>query len=172
MLALESDRWSQLNASSGIGNGNFAAELLRQIRAGQTEPYDELGHQICHQMSVGEVAYAVVPHLVDLATNAAPANRLKPLSLVGYVIASRACLLSQAPEIPEGLLADYEAAVTHALPLALESLRKTSWSPYDANHLIATVSALHGRADVAMQLFLSSPDLTCPECGEYIRFTE
>lgn len=56
--------------SSSRPGSDLARELLERIVAGEVEPFEKLGHQTCHQGSVGEVAYAAVPHLVAVARTA------------------------------------------------------------------------------------------------------
>jgi hypothetical protein len=66
MVPLDSPRWTKLQSSPGF-NGELAARLLREIRAGTGGNWPELYHQACHQFSIlGDLAYAVVPHVVDI----------------------------------------------------------------------------------------------------------
>lgn len=87
MLALGAGRWSELRASPG-GNGELARNLIREIRAGKYTDYAELYQQACHQFSVGEVAFAVVPHVIEIAAGAPLRERLWPLIIAGTVAAS------------------------------------------------------------------------------------
>ncbi len=63
MLDLDSSVWGTILASPG-GTGTLAAKLLRQARDGDESAYGELYHQVCHQFTVGAVAYVAVSHLV------------------------------------------------------------------------------------------------------------
>src|SRR5262245_10199878 len=66
MRALDSSRWETLRASGG-GSGTVARRVLTEIHAGTGSDWPELYHQACHQLTVGEVTYAVVPHAIHLA---------------------------------------------------------------------------------------------------------
>jgi hypothetical protein len=174
MLALDSPRWATLKASAG-GTGALAARLLRDIRSGSLGEFVELYHQACHQLTVGEVAYAVVPHVVEIAGTLPMRERVWPLVIAGTVAACCAAFPSSTPPIPDDLQAAYAQAQHAALLLATDALRECVWRPGEATELLAVVSALHGRCDLALHLFLhggSDSDLSCPECGEYIRWSE
>jgi hypothetical protein len=134
-----------------------------------------LYHQACHQFDVGEVAYAVVPHAVALAGQLPMRRRLWPLVIAGTVAACAAAFPSSTPPIPADLRADYEASAGPALRLALESLGQPGWPPGEVVELLAVVAAFHGRCDLAIHQFLhggSNDDLSCPWCGEYIRWRD
>jgi hypothetical protein len=87
MLDLDSPAWGNLRASGG-GRGARTAALLQRFRDGDDSELDELYHQVCHQNSVGEVAYPAVPHLVAMAANAPPPMRDRLIAVVGSVVAS------------------------------------------------------------------------------------
>jgi hypothetical protein len=171
MIDLDSPAWGIIPASPG-GTGALAARLLRQARDGDESAYGELYHQVCHQFSVGAVAYAAVPHLVQIARDADPRRRAQPLSIVGTVAAARAAHPTSAAPLREEWRAEYLAANAEALRLAAESLQRAGLEPADAQELVATVAALHGLTDLAMHLFLQGgvTELSCPVCGEVIEF--
>jgi hypothetical protein len=174
MLALDSPRWATLKASPG-GSGALAAQLLGAIRSGAVNEFGELYHQCCHQLTVGEVAYAVAPHVVDIARGIPVRERVEPLGIVGSVAACCAAFPSQAPPIPDDLRAEYEASARPALLMATEALGETGWRRGDVVELLGVVAAFQGHCDLAIHLFLhggSDNDLHCPECGEYIRWRD
>lgn len=174
MLPLNSPRWATLKASPG-GSGALAAELLRAIRAGALSEFGELYHQCCHQLTVGEVAYAVVPHVIDIARGLPARERLEPLGIAGTVAACCRAFPSEVPPIPDDLRADYEASAQPALQLATTTLNEIGWRRGEVVELLAVVAACQGHCDLAIHLFLhggSDHDLHCPECGEYIRWRE
>ena len=79
MVPLDSPRWATLRSSPGF-NGALAAQLLREIQAGTGADWAELYHQACHQFTLhGDLAYAVVPHVVDIAGHLPVRERLWPL---------------------------------------------------------------------------------------------
>jgi hypothetical protein len=174
MLALDSPRWRVLKASPGF-TGELAVRLLREIRDGTGSDWAELYHQCCHQLDVGEVAYAVVPHAVAIAGRAPKQDQVWPLVIAGTVAACRAAFPSCTPPVPDDLRAAYEESARPALLLATEALRAQDWRPWQVIQLLGVVAALQGRCDLAIHLFLhggSDSDLHCPECGEYIRWRE
>lgn len=167
MLALDSPRWATLRASPG-GTGELAARLLRE---GLATDFDELFHQACHQFTVGEVAYAVVPYAVALAAMLPPAERVGPLAIAGVVAACRAAFPKQSPPVPDDLRAGFEGAIADALPLAAGALGRSGWEPQQALELLATVAGLQGRGELAVHLFGcgAEGELGCPTCGDRLR---
>jgi hypothetical protein len=174
MLDLDSERWKQLKSSTG-GDGTIAARLLASFKAGDLSALEELQHQACHQLSVGDVAYAIAPHLVALAREAACKERVQASVIVGWVAAATAAYPSEAPPLPEDLRKDYEESLRMALTLALGALQSESLRPGQVTDLLGVVAALSGRSNVALHLLLhggSDGELSCPECGEYIAWTK
>jgi hypothetical protein len=173
MLSLDSPRWEKLRASGG-GTGALARRLLLEIRDGTGSDWPELYHQACHQLTVGEVAYAVVPHAVEIAERLPARERLWPLGITATVAACRGAFPSEAPLIPEELRADYEAAARPALLMATAALREPAWRRGEVVELLGVVAAFQGHCDLAIHLLLhcSDRDLHCPMCGEYIRWRE
>jgi hypothetical protein len=175
MVPLDSPRWATLRSSSGF-NGELAARLLREIRAGTGEDWAELYHQACHGFNIhGDLAYAVVPHVVDIASRLPVRERIWPLVIAGTVAACRMAFPSSSPPVPDDLRAEYEASAQPALQMATVALSETGWRRGAVVELLGVVAAFQGHCDLAMQLFLhggSDHDLSCPECGQYIRWRE
>lgn len=171
MLDFSSSRWNQLSASPG-GDGRLAASLLVQIRDGDLSCYDELLHQVCHQFSVAEVAYAVVPHLVALAKAASSTDRLGPLRIIGWVAAGRLTHPQHCPPVPDDLMADFDVAMQEGLRLATNSLLEPDRSTEATQELLGVVAALSGCADIGTLLLLGPHELSCPSCGDPITFTD
>jgi hypothetical protein len=157
-------------------SGELAAHLLREIRDGTCADWAELYHQACHQFGIhGDLAYAVVPHVVDIARHLSVQNRVWPLVIAGTVAGCRAAFPSRTPPIPDDLWADYEASSEPALLLATAALGKQVWKRGEVVELLGVVAAIQGHCDLAIHLFLhggSDHDLSCPECGESIRWRE
>src|SRR5262245_5727324 len=119
MLPLDSPRWLTLRASCSRSNGELAVRLLREIRAGSGANWAELYHQACHQFTImGDLAYAVVPQVVDIAGRLPVRERIWPLIIAGTVAVCRMAYPSSSPPIPEDLRADYEASAQPALQMA------------------------------------------------------
>jgi hypothetical protein len=175
MLPLQSSRWAQLESSVG-GDGTLAAELLTSAKAGDISALAELQHQACHQFSVGEVAYAIVPHLVELASafESESEARVQALTIIGCVAAGAAAFASEASSPPSDLHEEYYEALRSALPLALAALESETLSPGQVTNLLGVVAVLKRRVNLALHLLLhggSDGELSCPECGEYIAWT-
>jgi hypothetical protein len=173
MLDLDSPRWAEIPASCGV-NSALTVKLLRQVRAGDDSAYGELYHQVCHQFTVGVVAYVAVPHLVEIAGNADLKRRVWPLSIVGTVQAARLAYSRSAPPLEEAWRGEYLAANEEARRLTADALKAVDWDPSDSQELIATLAALHGHIHLALHLFLQGGvnELSCPVCGESIEFGE
>ncbi|MDB5339462.1 MAG: hypothetical protein JWN70_5081 [Planctomycetaceae bacterium] len=155
-------------------NSALTVKLLRQAGAGDDSVYPELYHQVCHQFTVGAVAYLAVPHLVDIVHGIDVRRWVWPLTIVGTVAAARATYPQSDLQIPEALRAEYLAANLDAMRLTAEALGHSSWQPSDSQELLATLAALHGHTNLAMLLFLHGgvTKLSCPMCGEYIEYME
>jgi hypothetical protein len=173
MLDLDSPIWAKIPASSGMSSA-LTVKLLRQVRLHDDSSYPELYHQVCHQFTVGAVAYVAIPHLVDIARSVEVKRRVWPLSIVGTVAAARATQPRSAPPILDEWRAEYFAANDEAMRLTAEALRFGGWEPSESQELLATLAALHGHTNLAMHLFLQGgvTELSCPLCGEYIDYTE
>jgi hypothetical protein len=132
--------------------------------------WQELYHHACHQFTLGEVAYGVVPHVVEIAGRLPMKDRVWPLAIVGTIVALHTCAPGDPP-IPDDLQADYEAAVKPALDLATAALREES--PEDVVGLLAAVAAFQGHCDLALYLFQQGdPSVQCPSCGHDISWRE
>jgi len=172
MLSLDSPAWDTIPSSPG-GTGTLTAQLLRSIRNGDDSAYDELYHQICHQLSVGAVAYVAVPHLVEISRSAPRRQQVRPLSIVGTVSAALLAFPESAAPLRDEWRVEFMAANQDALRLAAEALQSSgALEPADAQQLLATVAAFQGLKDLAVYLFMQADDieLSCPACGEAIQY--
>jgi len=163
VLALDSPRWKTLE-----GNGELAARLLHD---GAVADFAELDHQACHQLTVREVAYAIVPHVVAIAHKLPLPNRVWPLVIAGTVAACRAAYPDRSPPVPADLRAEFDRANADALELVADAIRHTVWEAEESLQLLAVIAGLQGRGELAIQLFLCVPsdELACPSCGERLR---
>src|SRR5437588_5832422 len=154
MVPLDSPRWATLRSSPGF-NGELAARLLREIRSGTGADWAELYHQACHQFTInGDLAYAVVPHVVDIAARLPVRERLWPLVIAGTVAACRMAFPSSSPLVPDDLGADYEASAQPALQMATAALSESGWRRGEVAELLGVVAAFQGRCDRARRRFL------------------
>lgn len=170
MLALDSPRWSKLKTAGGA-DGRICASLIAQVRAGSLDAMHELFEQCCHQFTVEDVAFAVVPHLVDIASTRPASRRLDVLRTVGAVSAGRSVHRSTTPPVPADLAMEYAAANARALELATHDLVE-QLAPSHSIELLGVVAALREHGDLAMHILLGggNTNLSCPECGADIRF--
>jgi hypothetical protein len=173
MLDLDSPVWASVPASCDM-TSVLTVELLRQVWTGDDTAYAELYNQVCHQFTVGAIAYLAVPHLVEVARERPLKRRIWPLSIVGTVAAARVAYSQSAADLREEWRTEYEAANDAATKLAAEALNHTGWEASESQELLATLAALHGHSNLAIHLFMSGGDtrLSCPACGEYIEFGE
>jgi hypothetical protein len=157
---LDSPRWKTLD-----GNGELAARLLQ---LGAAADFAELDHQACHQLTVYEVAYAIVPHVIAIAQQLPLPKRVWPLVIAGTVAASRSAYPHRAPAVPPDLRAEFEQANADALQLAADAIRCSVWDAEESLQLLAVIAGFQGRGELAIQLFLCVPgeELACPSCGE------
>jgi hypothetical protein len=170
VLDLKSPAWATISASPG-GNGVLTARLLGQLWDGDESAWAELYQQVCHQNTVGEVAFVAAPHLVGIARNAKPRFRAILLGTIGSIVASGQCYGRGAAKLREEWKADFALACANARSLAAETLREPDLDPADSFELIATLAALHGHANLAL-LLQDGPRLSCPECGAPIVFAD
>jgi hypothetical protein len=170
MIDLESTEWKAAKASPG-GNGALTADLLRQFREGDDSAFGELYQQVCHQGTVGEVAYLAVPHMVVIARNSPPHRRALLLGIVGSIVASMNCYPRSAAPLPDWLRAEFLASCEEARILAGESLREGGLAADDSFQLIGALAAFHGHHELSL-LMDSGRQMSCPSCGERIEFGE
>jgi hypothetical protein len=168
VLELDSTGWADIKASPG-GDGMLTAQLLAHLRDGDESAWGELYQQVCHQNSVGEVAYVAAPHMVAIARVSTPRIRALLLSTVGSIVASAKCYRADAAKPRDEWRAEFDRACAEALVLASESLRDAPIDRDDSLMFIQAVAALHGHANLAL-LLQDGPDFWCPECGEPINY--
>jgi hypothetical protein len=140
--------------------------LLHRLCGGDCDVIDELFGCVCHQGSVYSASYATVPHLVVAAKEASdPAHRAEILILAGAIRASAddRSDTAIAPDVQRW----YEAALPHALDLALVTLQDDI-DAVTAVHLLEAAAALKGYLTPGRVLsrFLDEEFcLDCPGCA-------
>lgn len=171
MLTLDSDKWLQLKSNS-VSNGFVALTILKKFYAGERLDIDELAHQMCHQYSVSEVAYAAVPYLVTISVNAAFEEAITLLRVVSSVLIGMQVYPESAAKIPSYLKDDFENAQHETLKLTLEFLKQENLKDKDSFILLGILFALQGHGHLASLIFETDENakLSCPECGELIQF--
>lgn len=128
---LEEIDWSRLTDASGQSYDPRPA--LEAIRTGAEQAgYDELWERVHHQGDVGTAAYAIVPDLVLLMTEA-PSPDWRAYALIAT--AEEARCTHQEPSVPDFLEPSYRAAMRDVVSPALRHLQ-------DATHDLDVRSAL------------------------------
>lgn len=116
MISLDDDKWKEF--SGGYRVPYDASIALRAMEGGADE-WDELWEELHHQGDVGVASYAVVPHLVRIASGAT--NRdWNFYALVATIEIERH--RKGNPPMPAWLKADYDSAIAQASALALADL--------------------------------------------------
>ncbi len=168
MLDLSSEQWANISASPG-NDGTLTASLLRRLAEGDEDALDELYQQVCHQNTVGEVAFVTAPHLVWIARHQAPRLCALLLGTLGTIVASAATYRQGASKPRPEWVPDYERACDGARSLAAELLAQGGLDSDTSLQLIGALAALHGHMHLAL-LLERGPDLECPSCGEPVAF--
>lgn len=168
MLELDSPVWDTIRASPG-GTGALTAQLLARVQGGDESSWAELHHQVCHQNTVGEVAYVAAPHIVAIAREATPRLRALLLVTIGAIVASMRCYRRGAARVRDEWRTDFDCACAEARRLAADALREGRLESDDSLALIAALAALHGHENISL-LLQDGPKPSCPECGRSIDF--
>jgi hypothetical protein len=160
VLALDDPRWAEL--SHAYGPATDTPTLLRRVarEPADKDAWSELFGSICHQGSAYPASYAAVPHIVEIAAQASPKDRVEALALAAGI----AMAPEEAP--PLELAAEFHAAIARIPPLAEESLA-TRVSDSDAGYLLVAMASGHGCARAAwiIELYVTESDLLlrCPD---------
>jgi len=123
MLALDSAWWSELK--TGGGNPALVVRLIRSLaETSRNEDWDEVWEQVSHQWSAYSVAFAAIPHLVDIAIGQGIATRPDFLLGLGRTVDS---LASLGPP-PADLRADFETALHNISRYVERAARSTGYA--------------------------------------------
>ena len=145
MLALDNDLWVDL--AGNHRDGRQVAALLRQAATGADLDiwFEYLVQELVHQYTVSEVAYAALPHIIQLA-EAFPDWRTDLLILAGVCVSYG----DQPPAaIAEEYEADLSAAVGPARVMLGELLSHEQDSDSDVIYLLSALAAFHDCRDLA-----------------------
>ncbi len=163
MLPLDDPRWERLR-----GMWHRPGELPREIAAwraalgtpAEGAAWAGVEEPLWEQGTVGEDAFAVVPHVADAFRLIRPEGRLPYLRFVARVQAQ-----AQACGVPESLRADYAEAVRRVGRSAVECL-DVAWGRVEFRTVLAAIAAGcgHGRLGEIL-LGLDSYRGECEVCG-------
>ena len=167
MVELASRLWKEYRHA--YGPATDIPDLLRQARGtprtrrSDEEPWHSLWSALCHQYDVYSGSIAALPHLVDMAVERRPTDRLDPLLLAGAIETYR--YRQGGPDIPSYLEATYRAALARAAQLTVEALEQ-EWDEDAYGGLLAALAAFQGHPRLAAGLNGLEPRLICPKCDK------
>ena len=158
MLDLQNPRWNELHPFFGSPADvpRAIAEWLLSIGFDQEEVVyaRDLQQLFLHQATISDVAFAVVPWLVEAATNRCSSLAIQYISDVAMIEMNRRERGTYWPKgvagqgSPDWLASDYQAAIQAAQPLAedlIDSENRDEWR----DMLWQLMPALFGRSDLA-----------------------
>jgi hypothetical protein len=167
MVELASRLWKEYRHA--YGPATDIPDLLRQARAtprtrrADEEPWHSLWSALCHQYDVYSASIAALPHLVEMAGERRPADRLEPLLLAGAIETYRH--RQGGPDIPSHLEATYRSALARAASLTVEALEQER--DEDAYRgLLAALAAFQGYPRLAAGINSLESRMICPECDK------
>ncbi|MFI0355560.1 hypothetical protein [Actinomadura sp. 9N407] len=111
--------WTQLRHA--YGRADDVPGMLDRLVPAQAEVWTELFSAICHQGTVYSASFAALPRLTELARDWEPADRLRPLSVAGSIVAGA----HQNHGLGD-VRAEYAAEIAELLRLAEETLEAVS----------------------------------------------
>jgi hypothetical protein len=171
LLDLGSARWRDLGQS--IHGPYDLRALLAQVdkmadwsaeRFGEQTPFSDLAMAIGDSGFVYEAAYAVVPHLMEMARGRAAKERLFAVELL-----LDAALPDQESDlpVPEDLRRGYREALLACGSMARAAAAELELNMYTARMAVAAVLLSDGRpaaADLARRTTEPWIDIECPRC--------
>lgn len=162
MLRLNDPRWGELQ--SNYGTGSSTARLLSRAIAGDPldEWYDDLFQELLHQYTLSQVAYAAMPHLVEI-TRQRPDARMHLLVLIGACYAHAAD--PGVPLIPSEFEMEWHSTPQEALRLICALLAEGQFDEVEMRYLLASLAALHGQPQLSQVIEALDVEITCPQCG-------
>jgi hypothetical protein len=174
-LALDDPRWNELATRDSVARNPSHREPRTPIvvtelahllaRPTGIERFRELWPSLCSEGTAWSAAYAAVPHIVELARQLPPEQRVEHLFFVGLVVLCSCPDQGEAFEIKPYLEDSYRRALTEALALLAATL------PYrhdasDTRYLLAAAAALKGHRKLSDVLaHLDCVCESCPKCG-------
>lgn len=140
----ETSDWARLTDADGKPYDPRPA--LDAIANGDGERgYDQLWQRAHHQGDLGTAAYAVVPELVRLMSNA-PEPDWRAYGLIGTIEECRRTIGN--PPIPGWLASSYETSMREVVQSALEHLRDAHGDP-EVRSLLAVLAHAKGQRTIA-----------------------
>ena len=157
MLPLDDEKWKDLTTFFGESE-NLPLVLGKWLEAIGSDQEsiiysEELFDLFLHQVTITNVAFAVVPWLVNVCKQGSTEFQVEYLTDVALVEANRLkygvyCNREGTEEYPEWLMSDYHQAIMDARDL-VDSVIQAKHDESSQHGLIAVRPALFGDADLA-----------------------
>jgi len=149
LLQLDDPQWAQYKGN--YTSGANVAKLISDLRIGSPtgDRYEEIFQELLHQYTLSEVAYASVPHLVEIAENNLY-PRKEIMVLVGGCYAHSTD--PGAPEIPPLLVESWMDAQTRSLPIILNVLEEQQLDGNDIRYLLSSLAAIKGQNEMSIAI--------------------
>lgn len=163
MLPLDSERWKKLKTFGGSAE-NLPPLIEKLRKTPSAELWDAIWSQVVGGGIVEDAAYAVVPHLLEIAKEHDTAG---DLLFLGYA-ANVADAYDGGAGAPKGLKRDCGSALSEAAKTALEVISNQPLDESDFVLLLSIVAGLHGRSalDWPISDLLDGYCVSCLNCGQ------
>ena len=164
MLPLADERWGQLTTFFGKPENvpKVLGEWLASIGFDQEETIyqRDLFNLFLHQGTITNVAFAIVPWLVDVAKNGTTTYQVEYLADVAHVEANRLTRglyfnREGTEETPTWLMSDYHQAIVESRNLVDDTIDAVQ-NEERKRELVALKPALYGNADLAWSQWYSA----------------
>jgi hypothetical protein len=164
LLPLDDPLWDQFQGN--YSSGANVANLLTAAKSGAPVDkwYDDIFQELMHQYTLSEVAYAAVPHLVEIAEKNRDL-RLEIMVLVGACYAHSTD--PGVPEIPSRLSDAWIDARQRSLPVILDVLSESQLSENEIRYLLSSLAAIKGFNQMSIAIEALDTEVECPHCGEF-----
>lgn len=151
--------WKELKHA--YGSAEDIPEIISALRPDPTSSaWHELWSRVCHQGTTYSASPAVLPLLLDIASNWNAADRTMPLALAGSIVSA-----------PRTILNEYEGTVEALRSLALDTVKNRQLSRNDRIYIMQSILAfqedpLWGR--VLDHLVDGEFPASCPNCRNHL----
>jgi hypothetical protein len=154
MLPLDDPQWHELHHA--YGNAADIPDLLRILSSStspnesyEAEPWFSLWSSLCHQGDVFTASYAVVPHIVHIASRAKGPVDFSFFQLPAAIEVARQT--GRGPAIPEAYVDDYHRAIAQLVENVCLH-RNEAWDQSMLLSIAAAQAVAKGHIDVAEAL--------------------
>ena len=169
MIELDSEQWKELEHA--YGDASDIPALLKELETSlypedyRSEPWFTLWSSLCHQYSIYNASYAVVPHLIQIAQNKEKRLQLRFIDLIGSIHCFRTA--KGQPPIPNEMKESYESAIKQSLELCYE-LVEEPFELEDTKGLLGSIAILKGYNELGAMIYELQKEVECQECGAVI----